>query len=76
MSILVALLLILKICLSVEINFWKTPLRITFKNLRSFQGKDVWRSSILAKVLSLRFTVNFAHDSEDSYALERHFVVA
>ena len=38
MIILVTLLLILKICLSVEINFWKTPLKITVKNLRSFQG--------------------------------------
>ena len=36
--LLVSLLLILKIFLSVEINFWKTPLKITVKNLRSFQG--------------------------------------
>ena len=35
--ILVTLLLILKICLSVEVNFWKTPLKITVKNPRSFQ---------------------------------------
>ena len=47
------LLLILKICLSVEINFWKT----TFKNLRSFRGKYLWRSSILVTSLSLRVTV-------------------
>ena len=32
------LLLILKICLSVEINFWKTALKITAKTLKSFQG--------------------------------------
>ena len=51
------LLLILNIFLSVEIKFWKTPLRITFKNLRSFQGKYLWRSSILVKASSLRFTV-------------------
>ena len=57
MIILVTLLLILKICLSVEINFWKTPLKITVKNLRSFQGTYLWRSSILVKALSLRFTV-------------------
>ena len=35
---LVTLLLILKICLKVDINFWKTPLRITFNNLRSCQA--------------------------------------
>ena len=58
-TILLTLLLILKTCLSVEINFWKTSLRITFKNLRSFQGKYLWRSSILIKALSLRFTVIF-----------------
>ena len=57
--ILVTLLLILEICLSVEINFWKTPLKITVKNLRSFQGTYLWRSSILVKALSLRFTVIF-----------------
>ena len=34
--LLVTLLLILKMCLSVDINFWKTPLRITFKNLKKF----------------------------------------
>ena len=56
-TILVTLWLILKICLSAEINFWKTPLRITFKNLRSFQDKYLWRSSILVKALSLRFAV-------------------
>ena len=59
MIILVTLLLILKICLSVEINFWKTPLKITVKNLRSFQGTYLWRSSILVKALSLWLTVNF-----------------
>ena len=59
MIMLVTLLLILKICLSVEINFWKTPLKITVKNLRSFQGTYLWRSSILVKALSLRFTVIF-----------------
>ena len=52
-------LLIWKICLSVELNFWKTPLKITAKNLRSFQGTYLWRSSILVKALSLRFTVVF-----------------
>ena len=52
-------LLIWKICLSVELNFWKTPLKITAKNLRSFQGTYLWRSSILVKALSLRFTVIF-----------------
>ena len=56
-TILVTLLLIIKICLSVEINFWKTAMRITFKNLRSFQGKCLWRSSVLVIPLSLRFTV-------------------
>ena len=56
-TILVTLLLIIKICLSVEINFWKTAMRITFKNLRSFQGKYLWRSSVLVIPLSLRFTV-------------------
>ena len=59
MIILVTLLLILKICLSVEINFWKTPLKITAKNLRSFQGTYLWQSSILVKALYLRFTVIF-----------------
>ena len=56
-TILVTLLLIIKLCLSVEINFWKTAMRITFKNLRSFQGKYLWRSSVLVIPLSLRFTV-------------------
>ena len=37
MTIPVFLLLILKICLTVQINFWKAPLKITVKNL-SFQG--------------------------------------
>ena len=57
MTILETLLLILKICLSVEIICWNTPLRIAFKNLRSFRGKYLWRSSILVKAFSLRFTV-------------------
>ena len=37
-TILVTLLLILRTCLSIEINFWKTPLRITFKNLKIFKA--------------------------------------
>ena len=51
------LLSTLKIIASVEIKFWKTPSRITSQNLRSFQGKCPWWSSVLAKALSLRFTV-------------------
>ena len=51
------LLLTLKIFFSVDIRFWKTPSRITFKNLGSFQGKYLWRSFVLVKLLSLRFTV-------------------
>ena len=46
-AMLVTLLLIIKMCLSVEINFWKKPLRVTFKNLRTF----------LCKALSLQFAV-------------------
>ena len=38
MIVLVTSLLILKISLSVEISFWKTPQKIIAKNLRSFQG--------------------------------------
>ena len=57
--ILVTLLLILKICLSVEVNFWKTPLKITVKNPRSFQCTYLWQSSILVKALSFQLTVNF-----------------
>ena len=55
-AILVTLLLALKIFLSVEIKSWKAPSTITF-NLGSFQGKYIWRSSVLVKPLSLRFTV-------------------
>ena len=49
------LLLTLKISLSAVINFSKTPYKITFKNLVSFQGKYLWQSSFLVKPLSLRF---------------------
>ena len=45
----VTLMLILKICLSVEVNFWE--------NLQSFPGKYLWSSSILVQPLTLRFTV-------------------
>ena len=51
------LLLTLKIFLSVEVIFLKTPSGITFKYLGSFQSKYLWRSSVLIKSLSLRFTV-------------------
>ena len=48
----------IKICLSVEIDFWNAPLRITYKNIRSvFKAKYSWRVSILVKVLSFRLTV-------------------
>ena len=53
----VTLLLVLKFCLPVEIKFWKAPLRTTFKNLWSFQGKYLGWRSVLVKLLSLRFTV-------------------
>ena len=56
-AILVTFLSTSKIFLSVEINFWKTPSRIISQNLGSFRGKCLLQSSILAKGLSLRFTV-------------------
>ena len=51
------LLMALKMHLSVEIKFWKTPSRMTFKNLGSFQGKYLLLSYVLLKLLPLRFTV-------------------
>ena len=51
-GILGTLLLTLKFFLSVEMNFW-IPSKITFKNLGSFQGECLWRSSVLVKPLSL-----------------------
>ena len=55
-AILVTLFATLKIIISVEIKFWKTPFRIISQNL-SFQGKCLWWSSVLAKALSLQFAV-------------------
>ena len=48
-------LLTLKIFSFVEINFWKAPSRITFKNLEIFQRKYI---SVLFKPLPLRFAVS------------------
>ena len=47
----------LKIFLSVEKKNWKTPSNKIYQNLRSFPGKNLWRSYALSKALPLRFTV-------------------
>ena len=47
----------LKIFFTAKKRFWKTTLRIISQNLGGFQGKCLWRSSVPAKALSLRFTV-------------------
>ena len=53
----VTLLLILIICLFVDINFLEDTTENNFKKCQKFSGKYLWRSSILVKALSLRFTV-------------------
>ena len=47
----------LKIFFSAKKRFWKTTSRIISQNLGGFQGKCLWRSSVLAKALSLRLAV-------------------
>ena len=47
----------LRIFFTAKKRFWKTTLRIISQNLGGFQGKCLWRSSVPAKALSLRFTV-------------------
>ena len=42
-------------CCLLYITYWKTPFKITFKNLGNFQGKYLCRSSAVVK--PLRFTV-------------------
>ena len=51
------LLLMLKMFLSAVINVWKTQSRRTFKTLKSFQGKYLWRSFFLVKPLSFAETL-------------------
>ena len=52
----VILLLTLKTFLSAVVNFWKTPSKITFRNLGSLQGEYLWRCYFLVKLLPLRIT--------------------
>ena len=53
---------------------WKTPSKISYKNLRSFQGEYPWRSSVPVKLLPFANHRNFTYDSVN-YELQNFIII-